>query len=286
MFSTGEFSKIARVSRRLLRHYRDIGLFVPSHIDEQSGYHYYSIEQLSDLNRILALRDLGFTLEQIQRTVAQNVSVNELRGMYQMRKAEIERNLRDELEKMRSIESRLQALETGLPELEVIIKAIPEQHYFSTEFVCLSIEHSQQIMDRMYRLLPEQVGSRHFGEMITILHSEDFIVVDGEVEVGFRLNQAKPLNEVHMEQLDLTFKPSVLPAVETMATVVMHEMPDFWHLGSSAIGQWMETHSYQMAGPQREIWHAYTPGMAESPTVELQIPVSKRLPAQPLQLTD
>ena len=69
MFLTGEFSKISRVSKRLLHHYDEIGLLKPAHIDPSTGYRYYSANQLSRLNRILALKDLGLSLEQMRANV-------------------------------------------------------------------------------------------------------------------------------------------------------------------------------------------------------------------------
>ena len=80
MFRIGEFSKIAQVSGRLLRYYDEIGLFKPEHIDEASGYRLYSARQLPDLNRILALKELGLTLEQIAPLVNGAVSQDELRA--------------------------------------------------------------------------------------------------------------------------------------------------------------------------------------------------------------
>src|SRR5262245_12572379 len=65
MFRIGEFSRIARVSCRLLRYYDEIGLFTPARIEQASGYRYYSAAQLPRLNRILVLRELGLSLEQI-----------------------------------------------------------------------------------------------------------------------------------------------------------------------------------------------------------------------------
>jgi DNA-binding transcriptional MerR regulator len=64
MFLTGEFSQISRVSKRLLHYYDEIGLLKPAHIDPHTGYRYYSASQLSQLNRILALKDLGLSLDQ------------------------------------------------------------------------------------------------------------------------------------------------------------------------------------------------------------------------------
>lgn len=63
MFKIGEFSRLSRVSVRMLRHYDQLGLLTPSQTDSFTGYRYYSANQLPRLNRILALRDLGFSLE-------------------------------------------------------------------------------------------------------------------------------------------------------------------------------------------------------------------------------
>jgi DNA-binding transcriptional MerR regulator len=62
MFTVGEFSRLAQVSKRMLRYYDEIGLLKPIHTDKVTGYRYYSAEQLPDLNRVLALKDLGLTL--------------------------------------------------------------------------------------------------------------------------------------------------------------------------------------------------------------------------------
>src|SRR5215471_7553207 len=65
MFRIGDFSRIARVSARLLRFYDELGLFRPAHADPQTGYRSYTIAQLVELNRITVLKELGFSLEQI-----------------------------------------------------------------------------------------------------------------------------------------------------------------------------------------------------------------------------
>jgi DNA-binding transcriptional MerR regulator len=67
MFRIGEFSKIAQAPCSLLRYYDQIGLLKPAHIDQWTGYRYYSAKQLPRLHRIPALKELGLTLEQITR---------------------------------------------------------------------------------------------------------------------------------------------------------------------------------------------------------------------------
>jgi DNA-binding transcriptional MerR regulator len=67
MFTIGEFATTGRVSVRMLRHYDAVGLLRPARVEEHSGYRYYDARQLRSLNRLLALKDLGFTLEQKTR---------------------------------------------------------------------------------------------------------------------------------------------------------------------------------------------------------------------------
>ena len=65
MLKIGDFSKLSRVSIRMLRHYDEIGLLKPVWIDPESGYRYYAAEQLPIAGRISALKDMGFGLAAI-----------------------------------------------------------------------------------------------------------------------------------------------------------------------------------------------------------------------------
>ena len=80
MFRIGEFAQIAQVSGRQLRFYDQLGLLRPAHIDQQTGYRYYTIRQLPRLNSILALKELGLSLEQIGPLLEDEMSPAELRS--------------------------------------------------------------------------------------------------------------------------------------------------------------------------------------------------------------
>ena len=62
----GEFSRLMQVTIKTLRHYEQKRLLIPDEIDEWTGYRYYSITQMSKLNSIRQLQQLGFTLEEIK----------------------------------------------------------------------------------------------------------------------------------------------------------------------------------------------------------------------------
>ena len=89
MFRIGEFAQIAQVSGRQLRFYDQLGLLQPAHTDPQTGYRYYSIRQLPRLNSILALKELGLSLEQIGPLLKNELSPAELRAMLTMKRAQL-----------------------------------------------------------------------------------------------------------------------------------------------------------------------------------------------------
>src|SRR5215212_5098789 len=133
MFTVGEFSQVAQVSKRLLRYYDEIGLLKPMHTDQFTGYRYYSAEQLPQLNRILTLKDLGLSLEQIQDILNNKVSADEIQGMLLLKKAEIEQQLLGDMQRIRNIETRLRSIRNAethhMP--DVIVKQVAAQSVLS-----------------------------------------------------------------------------------------------------------------------------------------------------------
>ena len=87
----GEIARLFNLSVGTLRHYEQMGLLDPAHIDPASGYRYYGSRQLSTLNTISHLRVLDLPLTQIrefvttrdvdlmQRQLAQQQELRELR---------------------------------------------------------------------------------------------------------------------------------------------------------------------------------------------------------------
>src|SRR5215467_607160 len=111
MLSIGEFAQLAQVSPRTLRHYDDLALLVPVRVDAATGYRFYEVGQLGRLHRILALRDLGFALDQIGPVLHTQPSVEEMRGMLALRRAQIEATVAEEQARLRRVEARLRLLE-------------------------------------------------------------------------------------------------------------------------------------------------------------------------------
>jgi len=81
MLTISEFARLGQVSPRMLRHYDETGLLAPAKVDPQTGYRSYDVAQLGRLHRLVALRELGFNLEQIRPILEEELPAGELRGM-------------------------------------------------------------------------------------------------------------------------------------------------------------------------------------------------------------
>src|SRR3982750_1656991 len=127
MFSIGDFAGLGRVSVRMLRHYDAIGLIRPAHVDPHSGYRYYTAAQLRLLNRVIALKDLGFTLHQVQTMIEEKVGAEELRGMLRLRRADLAAAMERDTARLTQVDARLRMIETEghMDTGDVVLKQIP-----------------------------------------------------------------------------------------------------------------------------------------------------------------
>lgn len=250
MFTVGEFSRLAQVSKRLLRYYDEIDLLKPIHTDPSTGYRYYGAEQMTALNRILVLKELGLSLDQIRRILRDHISTDEIQGMLLLKKAEIEQHLRAELQRIRKIESRLQSIrnsETHKP-LNVVIKNIPAQPVLSARQIVESFEVGMEIFGQIRAALP---AKSTYGLCFCICHSDDLTERDMDLELGC-LIEARTHAPVPLHSgLQLQFRE--LPRVETMATTIVEGALETIHTGYMEIGSWVEANGYRLAGTPREI---------------------------------
>jgi len=106
MIRIGDFSKLSRVTVKTLRYYDQVGLLKPARVDHFTGYRYYTYEQLPRLNRILALKDLGFSLEEIGQFLTNDLTPEQMRGMLKLRQAEIRQCVQDETERFANAQAR------------------------------------------------------------------------------------------------------------------------------------------------------------------------------------
>lgn len=273
MFRIGEFSQLCRVPVSALRYYADIGLLPAAQIDQFTSYRYYSAEQLPRLNRILALKDLGLSLEQIKQALDDNLSLDEMRGMLRLRQAEIEQQLRQEQAMLDRVAARLKHIEMEgtMPEQEVVLKSIESIHSLAIREIVADPQNIGSVIEASYgAIMPRGIAPA--GQPMTIYHDMEFKPQDMDVEfvfpVGDTVTEPVPLSQGR--QLDV----KVLPGIENAATTIHKGDYDSIDQSYSLVAQWIEANGYQIAGPPREIYLT-APGDPAGILTEIQYPVEK-----------
>jgi DNA-binding transcriptional MerR regulator len=271
MIRIGDFSKLSRVPIKTLRYYDEIGLLKPGKVDEFTGYRYYSHEQSARLNRILALKDLGFSLEQISRLLDEKIPVDQMRGMLTLRRAEIQSRLDDESERLARIEVRLRQIESedSMSMYDVVIKKMEPMTIASVRGEVPTPPQQGPLWSDLENYLEAQrVRPASNSPCFSIYHDDEFKEVDWDIEVCEEINGSlKEGGKV---------KVRLLPSVEAMACTVHHG--PFTTIGEAynAIQKWITENGYKITGPCREVY--LRPSQAGSQTdpetvTEIQFPV-------------
>ena len=275
MFRIGDFSRIARVSARLLRFYDELGLFVPAHADEQTGYRYYSIQQLAELNRILVLKELGFDLAQVREIIRASVGTAELRNLLLLRRNDVEKNLIEESRRLQQIEARIAQLETDgtLSADDVVVRSEPSHEIISLRRTVPSFAAARglilELRDLARPFLPR--GSK--PTLLAVAHSPEFEQDDIDVEFGFVLDGAPP--DIPDSARGLTRR--TLEAVERMAICVRVGLPEDAHLVTAKIGRYLAASGDVLAGPSREVFlQPPNPERMHESVVEMQFTIRPR----------
>jgi predicted transcriptional regulator YdeE len=277
LFKIGDFSKLAQVSVKTLRYYAQLGLLEPVWVDRFSGYRYYTLEQLPRLNRILALKDLGFSLEQIQQMLREDLAASELRGMLRLKQAELERQLQDEQMRLKRIQARMRQIdqEGRLPVYDVVLKQIAPQRVAGIREVIPDIYQVQSLFARLQGALGAQgsvldVTHTPLAAPLAIYYDADYHERDIDVEAALPVTRGLQVSD----RLVL----HELPAVESMACAVHPGGLDGLADASRALLTWVEENGYRVAGPSRDVYlqSPLVDEPVESPVAEVQLPVQKK----------
>jgi DNA-binding transcriptional MerR regulator len=279
VFRIGDFSRMARVSCRLLRYYDEIGLFRPARIEQETGYRYYSASQLPRLNRILVLRDLGLSLDQITKALRDDLEAGELRGMLLMRRAEVEQTIEAESQRLRQIETRIAQIEAEgrAAADDVVLRPEPAHRLLSLRQTVASFAEGVCLVGELVQAVPRLVGESALGELVVIAHAPEFEPENADVELGFYLRS--PVRDPVRLADGRALAMRELPAVERLATCVRIGPPQEAHLTTARIAQVIEADGYRICGPNREVFlQRPSPDRLEDAVVEMQFPVEKASP--------
>jgi effector-binding domain-containing protein len=270
MMRIGDFSRLSRVTVKTLRYYDEVGLLHPTHVDEATGYRYYDHDQLPRLNRILALKDLGFSLEEIGHFLADDLTTEQMHGMLKLRQAEIRDRVQNERQRLARVEARLRQLEQEdvMSKYDVVIKRVePLKIAGLRDIVPTPPDQGRLWNELMGHLAQHKVPPA--GPCLSLYYDEEYKEKDWDIEVCQPVGGEVPgADRVSVREL---------PGVETMACVVHHG--PFTTIGEAydALLKWIGENGYQIMGPGREVYLRSSEGDQNDPDTltEIQYPVVK-----------
>ncbi|MFD3273836.1 MerR family transcriptional regulator [Paenibacillus dendritiformis] len=267
MFKISEFSKLSQVPAKTLRYYDQLGLLRPACTDSQSGYRYYTSEQLLRLQRIFALKDLGFTLEQIKQILHDEVSAADIRRMLLLKQAEVESLIQSETERLLRIEARLKQLEQEgdkLPRHEVLVKKLEPTMVVSIREATNRVRIPGLLaeIDEYLQWNGLPAASRH----IVVWHSY------AEGENGVELAVACPVPRL-LPDTD-RFTTMTLPGM-TAASVTHMSRPGTESNVCIDLGAWIERNGYRISPelPSREVYASRQEGDGRMYVTDTQMPI-------------
>lgn len=267
----GEFAQVGHVSIATLHHYDEYGLLKPAALDPHTGYRYYAFTQLSRLNRILALKDLGFTLDQIAQLLQAELSRDQMQTLLRHKQADIERDLATATLRLRQITDRLEQLtmEETMPAYDILLKHVDP---LPVAAIRARLPHVSE-RGHLYAALTAYAARQGVPETraeLLLLHSRHE-VIDGymSIDLEVAIPLATPLPD------DEPIHSRTLPGALVAYTV--HTGDDL-SLGRAymALHRWIDANGYRQIAPVRQVHLQRLPQMDPRQAVtEVQFPVEK-----------
>jgi len=264
-YRIGMFSKMNRVTIKALRYYDDIDLLKPSYIDDLNGYRYYTSEQLPVLHQIIALREMGFTLDEIKE-VQKGVSEKEL---LVRKRNEILKKIAEDTLKLSQVESYL-SNDNLDRKYHIVMKELPEVIVASMRKIMPNYEALFSIVPPMGEEMERMGCECAMPEYcFNIYHDGEYKENDVDVEICEAVTQRKEDSDM------LTFK--VVPKVETAACVLHKGDYSGFPKAYSSVLRFVEENEYEIIENPRE---SYIDGIWNKDSVEdwlteIQFPVRK-----------
>jgi DNA-binding transcriptional MerR regulator/effector-binding domain-containing protein len=277
MIKIGEFSKLVQVPVPTLRYYDQVGLLKPVDVDRFTGYRYYSASQLPRLHRILALKGLGFSLEQIATLLDEGLSVEQMHGMLRLRQAQVSQQIAEAQDQLLEIGARLQQIEREeqASAYDVMLKQVEPLLIASVRAILPSHSAVGALFGEVYEALGEHVGAAlgprpgESGQTLVLCYDTEFKERDVDSAAAFILRcRAPDRGRMRVHEL-----PAAI-----MAATVHHGSYETIGEAHTAILRWIEANGYQIIGPDREIYlYNAMPIQRNDPSyvTEIQYPVER-----------
>lgn len=264
-YRIGMFASMNRVTIKALRHYDEQGLLEPAYIEEENGYRYYASNQMADLHQILALKNMGFSLEEI-REIQKGKSEKELLFA---KKKQILKEIAELTAKLAQVESYLTEEQIDLS-AHVLIKSLPE-------VIVATMKVTVENYDNLFELMPKMGAEM---ERLDCICAQPGYCFTHYLEPGYKEEQilvetCEAVTEIGMDSNLVKFQ--IFPNIKEAACIFHKGSYNTFPKSYAKVLKYIEENGYKISGNIRE---SYIDGVwnkdAEDEWLsEIQIPVCK-----------
>ena len=267
MFKIGAFSKLVKVSARMLRHYEKCGLLQPKEVDRFTGYRMYSATQIPLLMRIVTLRDMGFGVEEIAKILPQFHDHAAMKQALEQKQHEIHATItaeQNKLEKIAAISGNFEKEYFSMV-YDVELKSLKAEKVLSLRET-IPAEQEEALWAKLWTFVAEN-NVEHTGGGYSTYYGDEYEehAVDTEIAV--------PVSQLEQDKNGFQYKE--LPTIPQAATVRFSGSYEGYGPAMEKLALWVEQNDYAICGPVRGFAIA-APTDVASPDeymTELQVPV-------------
>lgn len=272
MVKIGDFSKLAQISIRMLRHYDELGLLTPEHVDAFTGYRYYSEAQLPVAVRIMALKDMGFRLAAIPEILRRYDDPEALSAFLTQRQTELKAEAEETVYRLKLLETAIERLgkDDGTMNYDVTLKQMPERQVASVRQVIPAYDQEQILWNTLQREtahLHLQVADPCYS--LAVYHDEGYKESEVDVEIQIAVTGSYPDTE------HVRFK--TVPAIQIASATYQGSYEKITE-ANEAVACWVRDNGYEFDGAAFSIYHV-SPAQTQNPeelVTEVCYPVKQK----------
>lgn len=269
LFKIGDFSRLAKISVRMLRYYDELGLLKPAEVDRFTGYRFYTSKQISRLNSIIRLKDMGFNVSEIAAVLNESDDAM-LIAMLRSKKNQIEDDICRGLERIRDIDQLISSVGKEIVDLnyEVTIKSIPAYKVVALRGVIPAYAREGDLWGRLGEFM-DRNGINCTGPSFAMYHDGEYKEENVDVEV------ASCIDKLEKDREGFTFRE--VEAVSSMASLMVPGPFTNIDAAYKGFAEWLEKNDYEITGIARQVCHKgpWNEKNEEDYLTEIQMPVNK-----------
>lgn len=272
MLKIGDFSKLSRISIRMLRYYDETGLLVPELVDDCTGYRYYSEKQLPRAGMIRAFKEFGFGLAVIGEILDKYQDPARMEQFLAVKRKELEEEQIKLSEKLRLIDSALKWLgkDGKIMDYSVTLKTMPERYVASVRQVIPAYDRESmlwEILNKETASLNIQEASPCYG--IAVFHDGEHKESDPDVEIQIAVTGR------YRDTEHVKFK--TVPEMQIASSTYKGSYEQITGV-NKAVANWIVENGYDFAGKSFCIYHV-SPAQTSDPeelVTEVCFPVRRK----------